>query len=234
MRAIVTTLVLATAMYSGLSLGQSLGRDRGDTIVREKEPLVPGAAQMLLSSEQAVREKARDEILAAHRQLVAELCSNVADHANHRSSAHGVAESIRMLGELRSREAIDVLVEHIGFPLVRYPDGTSISPFPFRPGQPLGDSLPAIGALIKIGPASVLPAARKLVATKSDVEYEACFDVLYSLRGGMMPVTVEEAMDWAYRTASPERRLRLSSTRRSLGMPPVPEGFPVPPILDEQ
>lgn len=227
---IATPLVLAAVIGPALALGQHAQ----STVATEETSAVANRAQMLLSADKSVRDGARQDILDAHNKLIARLSENIANHANHRDSQEGVAESIRLLGELRSPKAIDVLVEHIGFPLVSYPDRTYISPFPFRPGRPLQDYLPAMDALVNIGPASVLPVARKLVATESDLEYQACCDVLYSLRGGSMPVTVQEAMDWAYRTADPNRRLRLSRSRPLLGLPPVPEGFAAPPVPDGQ
>lgn len=226
---IATPLVLAAVIGPALALGQHAQ----STMATEETSAVANRAQMLLSADKSVRDGARQDILDAHNELIARLSENIANHANHRDSQEGVAESIRLLGELRSPKAIDVLVEHIGFPLVSYPDRTYISPFPFRPGRPLQDYLPAMDALVNIGPASVLPVARKLVATESDVEYRACFAVLYSLQVGK-GVTVEAAMDWAYQTAEPNRRLRLSRTRKSLALPPVPEGFPAPPQPDEQ
>lgn len=225
---IATPLVLAVVIGPALALGQHAQ----STMATEQTSAVANRAQMLLSADKSVRDGARQDILDAHNKLIARLSENIANHANHRDSQEGVAESIRLLGELRSTKSIDVLVDHIGFPLVGYPDKLEFPPF--RPGQPLRDSLPAIGSLIKIGPAAVLPVARKLVATESDLEYQACCDVLYSLRGGSMPVTVQEAMDWAYRTADPNRRLRLSRSRPLLGLPPVPEGFAAPPVPDGQ
>ncbi len=230
------TLRCGILICAAIAISQGVGKTiRG----QESAPSV-SAVDMLLSTDKGIRERGRRELLTAQSELVAQLSKNIADHANGDASHEGVKETMYVLGELRSVEAIDVLVEHIGFPFIHYPERVDSGrrarhARPLR-WKPLEADLPAIRALVNIGPPCISPVVKKLAATDNKTEYDACEIVLRAIDWGAPKgqPRIKEAMDWAYTTtADPERRNQLSRTRRLLGLDPVPEGFGQLPRTEE-
>jgi hypothetical protein len=80
---------------------------------------------------------------------------------------------------LASAEAIELLVEQIGYPDVD-PPGIDRQParMSFSQLGPFAMRLPAVAALIEIGEPSVDRVIAKLLTTKSDIEFNACIVVI--------------------------------------------------------
>jgi hypothetical protein len=136
---------------------------------------------------------------------------------------------MRLLGDLRAPEGVDVLAERIGFPFVDYPEAADNGVGDFHPifsrdGKQLPDYLPAINALKKIGKACIFPVAKKLASTTSRYEFDACEAVLSSLDQSN-GIQLDGALDWAYWHAIDDnRRKEMQETRRKCGIPSVPVG----------
>lgn len=225
----IKRLGLVAAICAAVAIGQSVK----SLIAVEESSTTLKPVEMLLSKDEAVRNKGQQEILKVRADLVAQLSMIIVDHTNQTSEPRPVEKVIDVLGELRAPESVDVLVEHIGFPFVAYPKKVdsgrrAIERIDSRMGKSLEDYLPAIRALVKIGAPCILPVAKKLATTTNRNEFEACEAVLVSLRD---PTGSElhGALDWAYKNAADNnRRIELSWTRRQLGLEPVPEGFKAP------
>jgi hypothetical protein len=185
-------------------------------------------AEMLRAKDAAVREQGRQEILTARTELVTELSQIVREFSNHATGEKCPAhDAMRLLGDLRASEGIDVLVERIGFPFVRYPEAVD-GPEPGgiiqlnTPGHYLQDYLPAINALRSIGKACIFPVAKKWALSSSRIERNACEAVLCGLDNAP-GIQMDGALDWAYWHATSDgRRDEMQWTRRKLGLPSTP------------
>jgi len=172
-----TQLVLALLCVIGL-LCIGRGHSQG------QEP----AAKRLLADDAKARDEARDELLAARADLISALVSIVGDEENQPARPESVRAAMFILGEMRAREAIEVLVANIGFP--------DTLPPPAEPGRtrimgthflhtirsrPL-EQRPAVEALTKIGEPCLQPIIDKLATTGDVREIAACIRVLTELR----------------------------------------------------
>jgi hypothetical protein len=199
----------------------------------EDAPAAMTPVDMLLSTDNAVQKKGHEDILRLRAELVQRLSKAIEDRAHGPQVLEGVQEMMSTLGDLRDPAAVDVLVKHIGFPFVDYPEGVdSVLKGALwvdeRAGRSLSDYLPAIRALVKIGPSCIVPVAKKLAKTQNQTEYDACERVLATIVK-LPNDNMQSALDWAYKNAvDAYRRKQLADTRRFLGLKPVPDGFKKP------
>lgn len=210
-----------------------LSRDR---IVRtRRNPDGSITVQSLLTKELAKGGKARPHVkhdllnkwkqieFKGRKQIISELSRIVADPENHVFRPEAVREAIQLLGELRSLEGIDVLVEYIGFPKVRHPDaGEYEGPTP-RGGKPVpkgtpgaaerrAKQFPAVPALINIGPPCIDAVIAKFANTDSMIEHELLTDVLK----GIDDDSIKKKLDEAIPKALPPRRDALRKALAAL------------------
>jgi len=153
--------------------------------VREKKtrPL-----EKLLSQDGSQIRAEREGLVAARKELVGRLIEITANVENRVKKPASVHSAIFVLGEMRAVEAIEVLVGHIGFPLVREP----CPPWYPARGAGMGQSYghlreagrayPAAAALIKIGEPCLEAVTEKLGSTDDVVHEHACLAVLVGLR----------------------------------------------------
>jgi len=117
-----------------------------------------------------------------------------------------VRDAILLLRKQKTTEAIGLLVENIGFPDVT-PDGARRRR---RMGTsqlgPIKDRLPAIQALIEIGPSCVDQVATRMLSTENVVQFKACTAVLQGLD---QHASVREKLDRAMSDAPSELRARI-------------------------
>ena len=149
----------------------------------EKGKQLP-AVERLMSSDGEVLFPARDELIAARKELIDQLIAIISEKENRIGKPASVRAAMYVLGEMRAVEAIDVLIEYMGFPRI-FEEG-QLAPISVDGGT-MGRSLkatrriyPGVDALIKIGEPCVDPVVGKL---GSSVNMRACLGVLVGLRG---------------------------------------------------
>ena len=117
-----------------------------------------------------------------------------------------VRDAILLLRKQKTTEAIGLLVDQIGFPEVT-PDGARRR---MRGGTsrlgPAKDRLPAIPALIEIGPSCVDRVITKMLTTENVMQFEACIAVLQGLDHH---ASVRERLERAMTDAPRELRARV-------------------------
>jgi hypothetical protein len=172
---------------------------------------------MLLSGDAPTLARAYDEVVQRRSEQVAQLTEIVADVDLLSRGSSAVHAAIEILGELRSEEAVDVLAANIAFPYVR--DGNLTNAIHFRhPGR--DPDLPAVKALIKIGPKAIVPVAMKLPRCEDLYEFDACVQVLHALGPNNM-TTIRQCMDIVQNKSMDDRRReRVSQEREVFGLPP--------------
>lgn len=146
------------------------------------------ALQRLLSNEWTEIKEARDELVTARKSLIAGLIKIVEQKENRIKKEPSVRAAIFVMGEMRAVEAIEMLVDHIGFPYVQ--EGGDEP----RPGPPAGmgslkrglrgaqKTYPAVAALVKIGEPCLGAVITKIASTENVNERKACLGVLLGLR----------------------------------------------------
>jgi len=171
----------------------------------------PQVIERLLSKDPVQVNQARDELLSARRDLIGKLKRIVEDPNNRAYKGPSVEAAIFLLGEMRAIEAVEVLADHIAWPVVQKPDE--------RPHPPEISSRvmvttlasfrrwPSVAALVKIGEPSVDPVFRRLIDTRTELELKAHLSVLIWLRDrdyilGRLNQLLSKAPD-------PEHRLML-------------------------
>jgi hypothetical protein len=144
--------------------------------------------ERLLSNDVNVIEEAKDELIATRRNLIEGLIKIVNQKENRIKREASVRAAIIVLGEMRAVEAVELLVDNIGFPYVMEPWSEP------RPGPPAGmgtiglglsriqKTYPAVGALVKIGEPCLNAVINKIASTENVNEQKACLGVLINLK----------------------------------------------------
>ncbi len=145
------------------------------------------AVERLLSKDGQEINEVQNELLTARKDLIARLINIVDEKENRLTRRASVRATIFILGEMRAVEAVQVLVDHIGFPQVYEYTGESI-PVDAEGGmlhrgiKGFQKTYPAVKALIKIGEPCLSDLISKLSSTDHMTEEKACLGVLVSLR----------------------------------------------------
>jgi len=202
---IFTVVALGTVVL--LSLGV-LANERDE--VDRDDPIMS-----LLADDRDVRVKAQLQIANERAAMVAWLTAIIDDPENHRNRPASVIIAMDTLGAIHAVEAVDILIQHIAFPVVRHPkDGyvterrssASIPRIPFGGEQDFVEKCAAVKALIAIGDSCVPQVVTTLVETDHAWEVYACHAVLRRL--AERP-TVRETLEAAARDAADQKRPRL-------------------------
>jgi len=136
----------------------------------------------LLSDSEQVRKDAEKEIIKERTSTVAELVRMIRDEENRLQRPDSVDRAMRLLGELRATEGIDVLIEHMGFPiLAEFGTPMGITGGGYLVGKSPAELFPAVNALIAIGEPSVGPILKRIAENDSVVERRAFVAVLREL-----------------------------------------------------
>ena len=180
--------------------------------------------ELLLSDDAEQVARARKEVKRLRSEQVAQLSEIVGDIKLQRQG-RAVSEAIAILGEIRSEEAIGVLVENIAYPYLIDGQDTMLQGL-HAIGRP--PDFPAVKALINIGPAAIVPVAKKLAtcvdSPTNSFEYDACELVLYCLGDDSDKSVIRQCMDIAHKNAINDgHRERLAFSRLLLGLPPPPQ-----------
>jgi len=159
-------------------------RDEKKAMPASEKDEGPTAVQRLMSKDGEILFPARDELVATRKQLIGELIAIIEEKENRIGKQASLRAAMYVLGEMRAVEAIDVLVEYIGFPRVMgvgEPVVTDVSTSMLSHNlKDTREIYPAVDALIKIGEPCVDPVVGKL---GSSVNMRACLGVLVGLRG---------------------------------------------------
>jgi hypothetical protein len=158
--------------------GAKQGRDERPQNNLAKEQLA--IVERLLAGGSKEIGAARAQLIAARKRLIKQLIEIITEEQNRRGKRAVVNSAMLVLGEMRAVEAVDVLVEYIGFPEL-------IAPGWATPHQIGGmgrgtHRLPAVDALIKIGEPCLDAVMGKLAGTESGLAQKACLRVLRGLR----------------------------------------------------
>lgn len=182
--------------------------------------------EKLLSEDGQTIVEARDELLATRKDLTGRLISIIEDKKNLQKKQASVEAAMFVLGEIRAVEAIEVLVDHIGYPYVLESPGGQYSAIVTggRTGRGLKGMqkvCPAVPALIKIGEPCLNGVISKLASTDNTLECRACLSVLVGLRERE---SVIEILDKAIgKEKEAERRDRLHKSLDWLSQLPEDE-----------
>lgn len=144
----------------------------------EPEDVVRG----LLSDSEQERKDAENSILNERNIVVSKLIQIIREEDNRSMRPVSVDRAMRLLGELRAPEGVNVLIENIGFPIL------------FEFGTPRGGTggnslvgkspaelFPAVNALIAIGEPAIGPILKKIANDDAVVERRALIAVLREL-----------------------------------------------------
>lgn len=147
-------LVVTALWVSVLLVMQGCRNEKEAIPAPEKDGELP-AAQRLMSKDGEEIAGARDELVAARKTLIGQLIQIIEDKENRVYNKTSVQTAMYILGEMRALEAIDVLIEYMGFPRI-FEEG-QLAPISVDGGT-MGRSLkatrriyPGVDALIKIG-----------------------------------------------------------------------------------
>lgn len=143
------------------------------------------ALERLLSKDGIEIKEAQNQLLAARKDLIARLISIIEDKENRVKGQASVRAAIFLLGEMRSVEAIEALVEHIGFPFVYEGEPMIVDiegGMIHRGLKGIGKTYPAVSALIKIGEPCLDDVITKISSTDHVSEEKACLGMLVGLR----------------------------------------------------
>lgn len=172
--------------------------------------------RMLLSQNLRERQQGRREISQERAELVSQLSAIIDDPQNHLYRRDAVESAMTLLGELRAPEAVDVLVSHIGFPHVPHPEAGELACLEVDGGvfgKTIGQLLPAVPALIRIGEPSVEAVIKRLSTTDNVLEIEACRAVLKKLD---QSASLRARLQKALKHAAPAKQEQLKDTLQML------------------
>lgn len=114
--------------------------------------------------------------------MIAELMSTIRDEDNRLQRPDSVDRAMRLLGQLRAPEGVDVLIENIGFPILAE-FGTPMGgtgPLALI-GKSPAELFPAVNALTRIGEPAVGPILKRIAHEDGVVERRALIAVLREL-----------------------------------------------------
>jgi len=177
------------------------------------------AVQMLLSDDVASRNQGYKQIFEERAKLISQLTALISDPENHVRRPASVQTAMWILARLRAPEGVNVLVTYIGFPLVRHPEA------PEHPrlvtggmfNKTIGQLLPAVPALIRIGEPCVEQVVNKLATADSVLEIKACQTVLKELSCRR---SVRAKLEKAIKGAHPRKRAQLEKALKMLAEQP--------------
>lgn len=139
------------------------------------------AVQRLISKDGEDVSTARDELVASRKTLIGQLIQIIEDKENRVYNTTSVQTAMYILGEMRALEAIDVLVEQLGFPHTAEGGLTVMQGgMMFQRLKDAGRMYPGVNALVKIGEPCLDAVVAKL---KSPVIVTPYVAVLVQLRG---------------------------------------------------
>ena len=192
------------SIVSLLSIGTLSGTTKTSTLER------------LLSNDVNVIEKAKNELITTRKDLIERLIKIVNQKENRIKREASVRAAIIVLGEMRAVEAIELLVDNIGFPYVREPYSEP-RPGPLAGSGTIGRGLsgiqktyPGVGALIKIGEPCLRHVIDKLSSTGGVSEQQACLGVLVGLR--QRDFVVDMLKEAANKETDTKKKDRLQSS----------------------
>lgn len=136
------TSIMVMAAYTVVLLGTQrtcLGADVAD------------ATSRLLSKDHKKREEAQHQILQSRSATIEQLIQIIKGAPKKRSDDDSVIRAMKLLGEMRAVEAIDVLTELIAFPYVRPWQQVDAIFSPADASATIDKGYPAAAALVKIG-----------------------------------------------------------------------------------
>jgi hypothetical protein len=153
----------------------------GPAAARGEEP--DDVVRGLLSDSEQERREAENEILNARNMVVSSLIQIIREEDNRSMRPVSVDRAMRLLGELRAPEGVNVLIENIGFPIL------------FEFGTPRGGTggnsligkspaelFPAVNALIAIGEPAIGPIIKRIAENQDSViKRRAYIEVLREL-----------------------------------------------------
>jgi len=154
-------------------------------VVEYREEKQTTSVERLLSKDGQEIYEAQNELLTARKDLIARLINIVKNNENRLKRQASVRAAMFILGEMRAVEAIEALVEHIGFPFVYEGEPMIVDiegGMIHRGLKGIGKTYPAVSALIKIGEPCLGDVITKLSSTDHLLEEKACLGVLVGLR----------------------------------------------------
>lgn len=142
----------------------------------------PEVVRALLSDSEAERKRAEKQILSERDILVAALISTIREEDNRFKRPNSVRRAMRLLGQLRAPDGVDVLIEHIGFPiLAEFGTPRGGTGGGYLVGKSPSELFPAVNALIVIGEPSIQPIIKRIADEDGVVERRAYIEVLREL-----------------------------------------------------
>jgi len=175
----------------------------------------PTPVERLLSKDGKEIYEAQNELFTARKDLIGQLINIVKDKQNRLRRRASVRAAMFILGEMRAVEAVQVLVDHIGFPQVYEYTGESI-PVDAEGGmlhrgiKGFQKTYPAVKALIKIGEPCFSDLISKLSSTDHMTEKKACLGVLVGLR--QRDSVIEMLKDAIKKETDTQKKDRLQSS----------------------
>lgn len=159
----------------------------------------------LLSRDGNQRKRAMWAVRAQHLRTVRKLREIVVSKTPHADQQHAADAAIRLLGELRAKEAVPILIDNLAF-TYRLPVGASaLPPFP---------SMPSVAALIEIGLPCLDPLIRRVAETDDIIVRERAAIVLDQVIGTDMAVLY--VRDRCDREKDDARRQRITSLAQQI------------------
>lgn len=180
----------------------------------QREKHKPNNVEGLLSKDGEVIHEVQNELLAARKHLITRLIGIIKEKENRTKNQASVHAAILILGEIRALEAIEALVEYIGFPRLYETEAGIISvqggSMLDRGLKGIGNTYPAVQALINIGEPCLDNVIDKLSLTDHLAERTPCLAVLVGLRQRHSVIDMlKEAMN---KEGDTKKRDRLQSS----------------------
>jgi hypothetical protein len=149
-------------------------------VARAVEPL--HVVRGLLSDSEQERKNAESQIIKDRNIMVMKLVALIREEDNRFKRPDSVDRAMRLLGEMRAPAGVDILVEHIGFPiLAEFGTPRGGTGGKSQMGKSPADLFPAVNALIAIGQPSIEPILKKIANDDDVVARRAYIEVLREL-----------------------------------------------------
>ena len=127
-------------------------RNEKDALPKPEEVKNLSAVERLMSKDGQEVAAAQNELVASRKTLIGQLIQIIEDKENRVYNKTSVQTAMYILGEMRALEAIDVLVEQLGFPFTENGGVTVMhGGMMFQRLEDAGRMYPGVDALIKIG-----------------------------------------------------------------------------------
>jgi hypothetical protein len=183
----------------------------------------------LISTDAAVVERARGEIVAIHKERVGALIYIIKDNDLLWNKPPTVGAAVQILGEMRAVEAAEPLAAIIGYPDIRPPGGPPFRQYVHRTPWPTPwwsapDEGSVADSLLKIGRPCLPAVLTKLSETDSTIETELCLKVLFFLTDRDGAASALRAAGAGKEGAQAARLAKaLESVKKAPERPEVPE-----------